>query len=158
MERRVDRQQVGQEVAGGVDKLVDPLDPHRPVVLSLDRQRRGVVDPHGPAALRRGRTVAPHGRSRETRGQDLLGELPHRNLVVVDRLATRRDDGARPRHHRRDQQRRRVLRHRQRVERAAQDRCRGDRHAEQPAADLADDEQPGTRAPTDAQEISPGQP
>ena len=56
--------------------------------------------------------VAPDRRRRHSCRQDLLRELPHRDLVVVGRLAARHRDGARPRHHRRDQQRCHELRHR----------------------------------------------
>ena len=89
VQRRVDRQQVGQVVAVGVDQVVDPLDPHRPVVLGLDGQRRGVVQQQAPVALGGDRAVAPHGRLRHPGRQDLLGELLHRDLVVVDPLAAR---------------------------------------------------------------------
>ncbi len=158
VKRRVDREQVGPEVPGGVDQLVDPLDAHWSVVLRLDRQRGCVVDLEPVAALRGDRAVAPHGRGRpEARGQDLLGELPHGDLVVVHRLAARHGQGARPRHHGRDQQGRRILGYTRWVERAARDRRR-DRHLEQLAADPADEDQPRPCATTDTQEIPSSHP
>ena len=92
-----------QEVPVRVHQLVDPLDPHRPVPACLDRERRGVVEEQPTVALRRDRAVPPHRRRRQPSGQNLLRELPHRDLVVVDRLSTRPRDRVRPRHHRRDQ-------------------------------------------------------
>ena len=153
MQGRVDRQQVGPEVAVGVDEVVDPLDPHRPVALGLDRQRRGVVQQQTPLALGRDRPIPPHRRGRHPRRQNLLGELTHRNLVVVDRLAAPPVDRARPWHHRRDQQRRHVLGHLSRIERAARDRRGGDGDLEQLTADLAHEHQPDPGTPADAQKI-----
>jgi hypothetical protein len=54
--------------------------------------------------------VAPDGRFRQARGQDLLGELAHGDLVVVGRFAARHGERRRPGHHRGNQQRGHVLR------------------------------------------------
>ena len=48
VERRIDRQEVRQEVSVGIHELVDPLDANRLVRLRLDRERRGVVKMTGP--------------------------------------------------------------------------------------------------------------
>ncbi|MFC5041181.1 hypothetical protein [Ornithinimicrobium kibberense] len=97
----VDGQQVGQGPALVVDEVVDPPDPHRDAVRRLDRHRRGVVEP--PAHPSVGRPVAPDGRRRVLLGQHLLGELPHRDVVVVDRAALR-SAASRARHGRRHEQ------------------------------------------------------
>ena len=119
MQRRVDRQQVRQEVTVGVLQIVDPLHADRPVPPRFDGERRRVVQQQAPLAGGRHGAVPPDGRRGQTRRQDLLRELPHRDLVVVGVLATRLNDRRGPRHHRRDQQRRCVLRNRQRIQRAA---------------------------------------
>ena len=80
-----------------------------------------MVDEQPTVALRRDRAVPPHRRRGQPRREDLLRELPHRDLVVVDRLPTRARDRVRPRHHRREQQRASELRHQTRIERASRD-------------------------------------
>ena len=92
VQRRIDGQQVGQERRARIGRiepqLVDPLHAHRPLPLGLDRERRRVVDQQALLGCRLDRPVAPDGRGRLTGGQDLLRDLPHRDLVVVDGLAT----------------------------------------------------------------------
>ena len=86
VQRRVDGQEMGQEVPAVVDERVDPLHPHRTVEERLDRQRRGVVHEQTSAGLGGDRAVSPHRRAWQPLRQYLLGELLHRDLVVVDRL------------------------------------------------------------------------
>ena len=112
-----------------VDEVVDPLDPDRPIPRRFDRERRRVVDKEPSLACRRHGTVAPHGRRREPCRQDLLRELPHRDLVVVDVLAAPRHDRAGRRHDRRNEQRRLELRHGSEWQRAARDVGQGHRGA-----------------------------
>jgi hypothetical protein len=99
----VDRQQVRQVVPVRVDQLVDPLDPDRPVPLGLDRERGCMMKQDPLLARRLDGSVSPYRRRRESGRQDLLLELPHRDLVGVGRFSTRQRHGARPRHDRRDQ-------------------------------------------------------
>src|SRR5918996_287719 len=114
-----------QEVAVGIDELVDPLHPDRPVVHRLYRERRGVVEQQSSPALCRDGTVSPHDGGGQSGRKDLLRELPHRDLVVVRRLAAGHRDGASARHYRRDEQRGLVLGHRRRHERAPGDLGQG---------------------------------
>ena len=86
-------------------EVVDPFHPHRPVHLRFDRERRRVVQEQAARARRLHSPVPPDRRRGQARGQDLLLELLHRDLVVVDRL-TPPNDRACLRHHRRDEQRR----------------------------------------------------
>ena len=108
-------------VPARVDEFVDPLHPHRTIPLGLDRERWGIVDHRVVRALGRDGPIAPHDRRRKAGGQDLLGELPHGDLVDVDRLAAARLHRARPRHHRGNQQRRLELRNVARQQRATGD-------------------------------------
>jgi hypothetical protein len=87
VERLVHRQQVREEVAVPVDEAVDPLDSYRPAPVGLDRERRVV---EGAQVARR--AVAPDRGLPETRArwQDLLLELAHGDLVVVDPRPARR--------------------------------------------------------------------
>jgi hypothetical protein len=113
------------------------------------------VDQQAAVALRRLAAVAPHGRGREPRRQDLLGDLLYRDLVVVGGLAARHGDGGRPWHHRRDEHRGHELGHVPWVERATRDLGGGDRHPERHPGDLTYEEQSRAGAATDAQEIAP---
>ena len=106
VQRRVDRQQVRQVVAVGVLQVVDPLHPHRRVPPAPRWSATARCGCSRPLLLgRRHGAVAPDRGRRAARGQDLLRELPHRDLVVVDLLAALGVDGAGLGHHRRDQQR-----------------------------------------------------
>ena len=71
------------------------------------------------------RSVAPHRGGGHARGQDLLRELLHRDLVVVHVRTALLPENARLGHHRRDQQGRHELRHPSRVHDA--NRSSGDR-------------------------------
>ena len=114
VQARVDREEVRQRSAVDVDEVVDPPDPHRDPDGGLDGQRRRVVQCGSGTR----RTVAPHGRQGQWRRQHGLLELPHGDLVVVGAPRPPPRDGARSRHHRRDEQRRGELRHGARVEAA----------------------------------------
>ena len=59
VQRRVDRQQVRSEVAIGVDEVVDPLDPHRPLPRRLDRERRRMMKEQ-PLLARSSNRPVPH--------------------------------------------------------------------------------------------------
>ena len=85
---RVHRQQVGQVVAIGIHQLIDPLDAHGSVCLRFDGQRRGVVDQQASLACPCDSTIPPHGCRWQTCRQDLLGDLPHGNFVIVNVLAS----------------------------------------------------------------------
>ena len=61
--------------------------------------------------------VTPHRRFRKSFRQDLLGDLPHRDLVVVRRLAARKGNPRRSRHDRRNEQRSAILGNAGRVKR-----------------------------------------
>ena len=156
VQRRIDRQQMRQERPVRVHQLVDPLDPHRPVPHRLDRERGGVVDQQPTVALRRFRAVPPHGRCRQPRGQDLLRELPHRDLVVVDVLAPALDDRVGTGHHRRDQHRCLELRDHGRIERAARNLSQrnGRAHARNPPEEI----EAGTRTSDPGDERPPREP
>src|SRR6266545_2450193 len=91
MQRRVDREQMRQVVSVPVREVVDPFHPHRPVHLRFDRERRRVVEEQAARARRLHSTVAPDCRRGQTCRQDLLRELLHRDLVVVDRLTPPND-------------------------------------------------------------------
>jgi hypothetical protein len=117
VEGLVDRQQVRQEAAASGFEVVDPLHPHRPAVLRLDRERGCVVQQEAALALGSHGAVTPDSRRRQSRRQDLLRELLHRDLVVVGVLAAALLDRPGPRHHGRDEHRRLVLRHVRRIER-----------------------------------------
>ena len=83
MQRLVDRQQMPKVVAVRVDELIHPLDADRRRPLRLDRESRvveacRVVD----GAVAPDRRRLPHAP-----GKDVLLELPHGDLVVVDRLS-----------------------------------------------------------------------
>ena len=119
MQRRVDRQQVRQEVTAGILQIVDPLHADRPVPPRFDGERRRVVHQQAPLARRRHGAVSPDGGRGQPRRQDLLCELLHRDLVVVRVLPAGERDRPRPWHHRRDQHRRCVLRDRHRIQGAA---------------------------------------
>ncbi len=152
VKRLVDRQQVRPEVAVRLDEVVDPLDAHRPPPRGLDRERRvverlGVVD--RPVAPDR-RRVQPHACR-----QDVLGELAHRDLVVVDADARLAGKALAARHRRRDHQRRDVLRDRERVEHARRNRNRL-RHC--PTVSEAPQQQARTRAHPVLHEPAPGDP
>ncbi len=112
MERRIDRQQVGDEVAARIPQVVNPLHANRPVPLRFDRQRGCVVHQEASLALGRHGTVSPDGRRGQSLRQNLLGELLHRDLVVVRVLSARERDPSRARHHRRNQHGRSELSHR----------------------------------------------
>jgi hypothetical protein len=129
VQRRVDREQMGQVAAVVVHELVDPLDADRPVPLGLDRERGSVVQEQAALALRGFPPVAPHRRRRQTRREDLLRELPHRDLVVVDRLAPWPSDDVRPRHDGWDEHLRDELGHGGRVQGAAGNLRERDRSA-----------------------------
>ena len=138
VERRIDRKEMRKVVPVRIDQVVDPLDPDRPLPASLDGERRGVVDQQSTVAITRDRAVAPDRRRRHAGRQDLLRELPHRDLVVVDRLAALRVDHPCPRHHGRDQHRAHELADVARIERGIGDRdgaddprTSGERHEEQ---------------------------
>ena len=111
VQRGVDRQQMGQVVALIVEQVVDPLDPHRPIPSRFDRERGRVVEQQPARAVRSHGTVAPYGGRRQAGREDLLRELPHRDLVVVDVLAAAGHESVRLRHDRRDEERRLELRH-----------------------------------------------
>ena len=121
MKGRVDREEMRQVVPVRILEVVDPLHPHRPVHLRFDRERRRVVKEQAARARRFHSTVAPDRRRGQACGEDLLRELLHRDLVVVDRL-TPPNDRVCLRHHRRDEQRCLVLQNRQRIERSARNR------------------------------------
>jgi hypothetical protein len=122
----IDRQQVGQTVAVWGNQIIDPPDADRDVGGRLHGVGRVV---ELGARIRRDRRhrirrrpVAPHGRRRKRIGptvdrvpdparKDLLLELPDRDVVAVNRSVVV--------HHRRDDQRRYVLRDRGRVQRPA---------------------------------------
>ena len=108
VQRWIDREQMRQVVPVRVREVVDPLHADRPVHLRLDRERRRVVQEQAARARRLHGAVAPDRRRGQACGQDLLRELRHRDLVVVDRL-TSPNDRVCLRHHRRDQQRSDVL-------------------------------------------------
>jgi hypothetical protein len=122
VQRLVDREQVRQILPVVVDEVVDPLDSDGPIHLRLDRQRRRMVEQQAALARRLYRAVPPDRGHGVAPRQDLLLNLPHRDLVVVGRLAARHQDRPGPGHDRRDQQRRLVLRNAQRVERPTRDR------------------------------------
>jgi hypothetical protein len=151
VQRRVDGQQVRQEVAARVLEVVDPLHAHRPVPLRLDRQRGGVVNQQAPLACGLDRPVAPYGRRRQARRQDLLRDLAHRDLVVVRVLAATKRDRPGLRHDRRDEQRRLEPGHGQRVERAPRD---GSREHPRHAVAVVEKQPHSGRAP-DLDEVSP---
>jgi hypothetical protein len=109
VERRVDREKMRQVVLVRVHELVDPPDPDRPVPACLDRERWSVMEQEPAARVAGDRAIAPYGRGRHAGWQDLLRQLPHRDLVVVDRLAAPLGDRPRPRHDRRNEQRGDVL-------------------------------------------------
>ncbi len=148
MDRRVDRQQVRQVVAV-LDQLVVPRDLDRTLRAGLDRER-GVVE-----RLRVGdRAVAPHGRRQA--GDDLLGELAHRQLVPVDLRASADRPRPRPRHHRRDHEVQHVLVDRRGVERAARERLGGGRsHA--PHDQTVGEQEYAAREGGGAEELASGQ-
>src|SRR5512132_1224833 len=79
MQRRVDGQDMGQEVAASVDQAVEPLEPDRSVEGGLDSEGR-VVECTGVVY----RAIAPHCRHRHSCRQDLLSELPDRDFIVVN--------------------------------------------------------------------------
>ena len=110
MQRRVDWQEMRQVVGLGIHKIIDPLDTHWPVMHCLDRQRRRVMHEQRLITLCLDGAVTPHRRHRKSCRQDLLADLPHRDLVVVHWLAARQSDRCRSRHHRRDQERAAILR------------------------------------------------
>ena len=110
---RVDRQQMGEKVATGVNQLIAPGHGNRHAARGFERERRVV---EGGRNSRR--AVAPYGRRGQRRRQDLLRKLPYRYVV-----------GVRPRrrHGGRYDQRRKKFRNRARIQRAARYR-RGHRH------------------------------
>jgi len=93
VQRGVDGQQVRKEVPRPVHQFVDPLDPHRPAVLGLDR-KGGVVERAGMI----GRAVAPDRRLGHARRQNLLIELANGDFVVAASSLGhgRRDDQRQP--------------------------------------------------------------
>ena len=115
----VDGKQMREVVPAPVDEVVDPLHTNRPVPRRLDRERGGVVDEQRTAVLRRDRAVPPDRGLREACGENLLLDLPHRDLVVVEGLAARLSDRGRSGHDRRDQHRCGEFGHDRRVERVA---------------------------------------
>ena len=102
---RVDRQEVGHEIAIRVLEIVDPLDAHRRVPLSLDGQRWGIMEQQPSFAVGRHGAVTPDSAGRQACGENLLRKLFHRDLVVVDVLAPPLDDPPCRWHHGRDEQR-----------------------------------------------------
>ena len=98
-----DGKQVWQVPAVRVDQPVDPLDPDGSVPLGLDGHRRRVVQQQWIlAAGAIDRAVPPDPSRRKAGRKDLLRELPHRDLVIVDRLAALEPDRPSLGHHRRD--------------------------------------------------------
>ncbi len=97
MEGRIDGQQVREVVPARVLQVVDPHDAHRGVPSRLDGEGRRVVAAGVPR-----RAVAPDRGGRKRGRQDLLGELAHRDLVVVDILAPPHRELAGARHRGRD--------------------------------------------------------
>ena len=116
MQRRIDRQQVWKEVAARTPQIVDPLHANGPVPLRFDRQRGRVVHQEASLALGRHGTVSPDGRRGQSLRQNLLGELLHRDLVVVRVLSASERDLSRSRHHRRNQHWRGEFGHRRRIQ------------------------------------------
>ena len=98
VQRLIDGEQVWAEVPARLDEAVDPLDAHRTAPVGLDRERRvveraGMV--HRPVTPDRCRPQ-PHAVR-----QDPLPELPHCDLVVVDRCRLPGAEIAAARHGRR---------------------------------------------------------
>jgi hypothetical protein len=136
VQRLVDREQVRQKLPVVVQEVVDPLDSDGPIDLRFDRQRRRMVEQEAVLACRLHRAVPPDDGRWVARRQDLLLDLPHRDLVVVGRLAARHRDRPGSGHDRRDQQRRLIFRNAQRVERPTGDwdgERRGCAHTGKPA-------------------------
>ena len=102
----VDRQEVRQIVAARIPQVVDPHDACRAAGLGLDGERGRVVQEQALVARGPHRAVAPHRRLRVAGRQDLLRELLHRDLVVVDVPEAGTEERGRLRHDRRDEQRR----------------------------------------------------
>ncbi len=125
MQGRVHRQQVGEVVPVGVHEFIDPLDADGAVGAGLDGQGGGVVDEEAGLAFRLDRAVAPDGGGGQSRRQDLLLELPHRDFVIVHLFSAPLLDDARPGHDRRDEQRRLVLGNAGRLQRASRDGGQG---------------------------------
>ena len=122
VEGGVDGQQVGKEVSPVVKEVVDPLHTDRTTHVRLDGQGRRVVEEQCVLRGRGHGPVSPHCGCGERRRQDLLRELTHRDLVVVDILSADRPDRPGPGHDGRHQQWRLELRNARGVEAPARNR------------------------------------
>ena len=152
----VDGKQMREVLPAPVDEVVDPLHTDRPVPRRLDRERGSVVDEQPAVVLRRDRAVPPDRGLGEACGENLLPDLPHRDLVVVEGLAARLSDRGRSGHDRRDQHRCGELGHDRRVERDARNLGQRDRCAQ--AGKPAEQVEAGTGASDPGDERPSGVP
>jgi hypothetical protein len=110
---------VRQVLARTVDQLVDPLDADRRVEFGFNRQRRCVEHQRTAACGVSRRAISPHRRHRHAWREDLLFELAHRDLVVVDAPGASDVPFCDTRHCGRNEQRCTEFGYEMRVERAA---------------------------------------